>query len=233
MIFNECGWKIMKYRFDFSRAAKNYNSFANLQKEVAQKLSSLANAINYPALDLGCGTGYLGESLQIYPFDISHEMCKIAFKEQNHQAICGDAHFLPFLDNSFRGCISSLMLQWCDLSLIFSEVKRILQEKGDFYFSSFVSPTLAEQIEIFGQNRFMQFHSQEYYQKTAIQHGFEIISWKIEEKTTNYPDMRAFLRSFSQIGANISAKNSPMRKDLLSKKDIAAKWFVIYAHIRA
>ncbi len=94
-------------------------------------------------LDVGCGPGYLTAAIsQSYPslkvvgFDISDIMIKIAGRNwlkrhSNLQLMIGDAHRLPFQDNSVDYVISSLSLHhWSDAKVVFNEMRRVLKPGG-------------------------------------------------------------------------------------------------------
>ncbi|MBT4879330.1 MAG: methyltransferase domain-containing protein, partial [Alphaproteobacteria bacterium] len=85
---------------NFSSAAKTYNQYSELQKEVAAEVFfRIKNKImpGHQILDLGCGTGYLAKiinaemllsgfsnpALKITQVDISHEMVAAASQIKN------------------------------------------------------------------------------------------------------------------------------------------------------
>ena len=138
----------------FSRAANTYDSVAELQRRIGNRLLDFLPA--EPAevvLDLGCGTGFFAKSLQAaYPhsrvigLDLAEGMaCYAAKYLSDHQWLCGDAESLPLADNSVDIIFSSLAIQWCeDNKALFSEVFRVLKPAGHFVFSTLGPNTLHE-----------------------------------------------------------------------------------------
>lgn len=138
----------------FSRAAETYDSVANLQRRIGNRLISFLPPV--PAkvvLDLGCGTGFFAKPLQeAYPdgqvigLDLAEGMVDHASKHQpGCQWLCGDAENLPMADNSVDIIFSSLAIQWCeDSQALFAEVFRVLKPSGSFVFATLGPNTLHE-----------------------------------------------------------------------------------------
>ena len=97
------------------------NRMATIQTEMTERAIELLalpeGSTGLHILDLGCGTGFSGETIEEYGhhytgLDISHDMLKIA-KENNGSVIQGDmGAYLPFRPATFDGCISISALQW-------------------------------------------------------------------------------------------------------------------------
>jgi demethylmenaquinone methyltransferase/2-methoxy-6-polyprenyl-1,4-benzoquinol methylase len=96
-----------------------------------------AQAVGLPAgpvLDLGCGTGRLGERLArrstVIGVDLSHAML-LAARHRARPAIHlveGSAFRLPFADATFGGAVSGFVLRNLDdLSSAFAELARVLR----------------------------------------------------------------------------------------------------------
>ena len=113
----------------FGQAASSYDSYACLQRDIADKLfSQLPVAEPASILDLGSGTGYCAGILsQRFPdatitsLDLADAMLRYARANSNKQQqgksefwLCGDAENLPFSDQSFDLVISNLTIQWCE-----------------------------------------------------------------------------------------------------------------------
>lgn len=138
----------------FSKAASGYDSAAQLQRDVGDRLFSIVpkNKVN-PVLDLGCGTGYYGGKLaQQFPsscilsMDIAQGMLQVARRKFNTiTAVCADAEFLPFKDNAIDLVFSNLAIQWCqDSQRLFAELYRVLAPGGQCVISTFQDGTLKE-----------------------------------------------------------------------------------------
>ncbi|ELP92143.1 hypothetical protein EIN_381000 [Entamoeba invadens IP1] len=103
--------------------AKKYSTNSRMsfiQQEMTERAIELMNLngrTNLHILDLGCGSGFSGTTLemngQLYTgMDISFDMLKIA-KESNGSVVQGDmGGYLPFRPNTFDGCISISAIQW-------------------------------------------------------------------------------------------------------------------------
>ncbi len=96
--------KIIRKNFDASRMS--YSAFEEKYgffKALAKSLSDFLNAKGESCLDVGCGTGILGEVLtgwKITGIDISKEMVREASGKLEH-VVVGDGERLPFRDDSF------------------------------------------------------------------------------------------------------------------------------------
>lgn len=118
---------------NFSRAAKNYDQVAIVQKQAAQKLCQLASPfINDDSriLDLGCGTGFIAQNLsqKIFECDLSFAMLQ---QPRNGHKIQCDFTNLPFKKNSFDLLISSFSLQWLeDFETYFANFSALLKPQG-------------------------------------------------------------------------------------------------------
>ncbi|MBI3755729.1 MAG: methyltransferase domain-containing protein [Deltaproteobacteria bacterium] len=154
-----------RIKLAFSRSARNYDSFALLQREMAaellKKVVSLPSAPRLPhpiILDIGCGTGFLTYGLanafpdaNIFGCDISHAMTELA-KDKGQGArdkkvyfFTADGGVLPYKDETFDMVVSNLTYQWIhDIKTAFSEAHWVLRPAGLFIFSTLGPKTLKE-----------------------------------------------------------------------------------------
>jgi len=117
---------------EFEKHAKEYDSFAVVQKKVAKELMSRVDFKPKNILDIGCGTGevYKNISWDIDRFvgvDSSATMCQLHPKSDKIEIICADFESENFKDKIKKGLpfdlvVSSSSLQWAqeiDLTLKF------------------------------------------------------------------------------------------------------------------
>lgn len=205
---------------DFSRAAKTYDHYALLQRNVTDKLFEICKPSSGVVLDIGCGTGYFHELLRknkiylpLVQADISQEMCKVAASyassiEYGGTYTCAlDMHNLPFADNSFSSIFSSMTMQWSQvLKQVISEAKRVLINKGNFSFSIVADGSLHELREAFllaGLNPpIHDFISHAQIETTLRQIGFSTYEIYNETITMFYEDIYSLLRAIKNIGAS-------------------------------
>lgn len=150
----------------FSAAADSYDSAADLQRRIVDKLQNTLTSYlaeqkeacddssPLSILDLGTGTGYGLTGLsnrfpnaQCYALDIAEGMLRHARNVHGNQCqyLAGDAENLPLADNSVDLIFSSLSIQWCQHPFVlFSEIKRVLKPGGRFVFATLGPESLCE-----------------------------------------------------------------------------------------
>ena len=139
----------------FGRAARHYDKAAAFQRRVGHLLLDQLPALipaGSRALDLGCGTGYFSEQLQLRGYRVCAADLSVQMLDQA-QIRCGDkvsyleadAENLPLDDNQFDVAFSSLALQWCeDLSVPLRELRRVVKPGGLILFSTLADGSLSE-----------------------------------------------------------------------------------------
>ncbi len=142
----------------FSRAAAVYHSRAELQRAVAGKLLSyLGDPLDAERiLELGCGTGFLTESLlghlehaRIDAVDISASMIEqarqaVAASPRVHWHVCDVRNYQPG-GEVYDLISSSSSLQWMQpLDALFSRLALMLKPEGRLLCSLMVEGTLGE-----------------------------------------------------------------------------------------
>ena len=128
-----CVMKKVKIKSDYDKSAETYDSrYREIQYLKYQGM--LENIeLKGKVLDLGCGTGILGEFLneRLVGIDISLEMLKQG--EDREKFIQGDMENIPFKENSFDTVLSfSAFMNLSDLNKGLREVKRVLKRGGLF-----------------------------------------------------------------------------------------------------
>ena len=140
----------------FSRAAESYDSVAQLQRDIADRLLEwLPPQVAGKLLDLGCGTGYAAPLLrERYPqapllhLDLAHGMLTFAREQRpvpDAHYLCGDAEQLPLADASVELIWSSLAVQWCEQpERLLAELARVLKPGGRCLLATLGPDTLHE-----------------------------------------------------------------------------------------
>lgn len=220
-----------KIKSNFNRFSKNYDSLANLQKQVAHKLCEFAAPEikkSQNILDLGCGTGFITQNItqnlnpkefaakNIFQLDIAYNMLaqnNAAPVAQNIFNINGDIENLPFKPNSFDLVLSSLAFQWINnLELTLKNIKEICQKsKSSLVFSVFVEDTLGELKKSAQQaninlaiNDFISLNNL----KTLITENFPNHQIELQNFSLEHENVLDLIASMKYIGASYSNKKS-------------------------
>ncbi|ARN74228.1 malonyl-ACP O-methyltransferase BioC [Oceanicoccus sagamiensis] len=201
----------------FSRAATTYDSVADLQRRIGNRLTDFLPAIAAQVVvDLGCGTGYFARPLQTaYPdgqiigLDLAEGMVNHAAKHQSGcQWLCGDAENLPLADNSVDIIFSSLAIQWCeDNTALFAEVFRVLKPAGRFVFATLGPNTLHElrsaweEVDNFVHvNRFVE---RDIIDQAISDAGFSAACLAVEENIVlEYDTLKQLTKELKALGAH-------------------------------
>ena len=204
----------------FSRAASTYDSVADLQRQVGEKLIGLLPVVSAElVLDLGCGTGFFSSHLQqafprahIVGLDLAEGMTQYAAKHQQTDSwLCGDAENLPLADECVDIIFSSLAIQWCeDNEALLSEVIRVLKPGGRFIFSTLGPNTLFELRDAWRAvddymhvNRFVD---QSVIERAVAMSGFCAQTfkddWSEEVIVLEYDSLKQLTRELKSLGAH-------------------------------
>jgi len=218
----------------FSKAAKNYESSAFLQKEVASRLLERLELMNIkPAhvLDAGCGTGYCSRALKkkykksnIIGVDIAPGMIEQAklknglFNKIDYQ--CADINKLPFANNYFDLVFSNLTVQWVmEPKIAFLELNRVLKPGGILIFSSMGEDTLTELKQSWASVD-SEIHVNHFFDMKQV--GDQVFASNFENTvmdrdiiTMTYKTMVGLMKDLKAIGAN--NLNSERSKGLMGK----------------
>lgn len=211
----------------FGRAAAHYDSVAQVQRQIGQRLLQGLPAENRgPWLDLGCGTGYFTPRLvdrceSVLGLDLAEGMLEFARQRlrnerpgQPVQWLCGDAEALPLADAALAGVFSSLAIQWCaNLPLLFGELQRVLQPGGRVLLATLGPRTLHELRQAWSAvddyTHVNHFAPAETLQRAIAASGLQLNSWQSEEIVLRYADVRDLTHALKTLGAhNMNAGQS-------------------------
>ncbi len=196
----------------FSRFCKNYDKEATLQRNASQHLVYIAkDYLKGEILDLGCGTGFIGEFLErkLIGLDISKSMLEIAMSK-GYITIQGDIENLPFKKESFDVVLSNFSLHWLDLDKAFSEVYRILNKNGYFIFNLPIENTLSAVEKITGKRYFNFLDRKEVLNLTTKY--FEIEDYEILNYKLKFSNGFELLKHLHNTGVNINPKKSSFKE---------------------
>jgi malonyl-CoA O-methyltransferase len=222
-----------KIQRGFNGAAKRYDLFSSLQREIADKLLTQVRTETLPStlLDVGCGTGYLTIKLKehlpqgkIFGLDLAQEMLKVArSKEDNISWILGDGNDLPFDDGKFDLVISNLSYQWSgDLSRAFAQARRVLVPQGILACTLFGYNTCQELFQCLdeaktGALQFSRLPDELKVRQALINSGFEAPTVELEEIKIGFKDMYELITWLKSIGANNLSREGFLGSETIAK----------------
>jgi len=218
-----------RVRLSFERAAPTYDSAADVQRRICDRLlAGLPDIRVDRLLDAGCGTGYAQPLLQTrFPhaqalaLDLSPAMlghiatpcCRLA----------GDLEHLPLADASLDLYWSSLAVQWCELVLALREARRTLKPGGRLALASLGPATFHELRHAFAEvdahRHTLSFHSPDEIRQLALDAGFTAVDVQKSTEIAHYPDFKSLLKAVKAVGAN--QVGAGQRRSLMSRTAFA------------
>jgi malonyl-CoA O-methyltransferase len=211
----------------FSRAARDYDAAAVLQREVCRRMLERLDYIKQSPvkiLDAGSGTGWGTRQLtqrypaaQVVALDIALGMLNVArehsgwwrklFSGSQQSHVCADVEALPLATNSVEMVWSNLALQWCnDPPATFQELHRVLKTDGLLMFSTFGPDTLKELRSVFqgvdGYNHVSRFIDMHDFGDMLTHSGFAEPVMDMEIITLTYADVKSMMQDLRSIGAH-------------------------------
>ncbi len=214
-------------RAAFDRASATYEAAAILQSRVADELISRLEPFDLRPqiiLDLGAGTGRATADLKrryrrslVIALDLAPGMLHQAERHQSFfrrfERVCADAAHIPLESASVDIVFSNLMLQWCELDDVFSEVRRVLKPQGFFAFTTFGPDTLKELRSAWAEadahshvNRFLDMHD---VGDALVRAGLQEPVLDIDRTQLTYQDGMALMRDLKSIGARNATAGRP------------------------
>lgn len=204
----------------FGRAAAHYDSVAQVQRQIGQRLlQQLPEDNGGHWLDLGCGTGYFTPQLvdrceSVLGLDLAEGMLNFARQRlrderplQTVQWLCGDAEALPLADASLSGIFSSLAIQWCaDLPQLFAELQRVLKPGGRILLATLGPRTLHELRQAWSAvddyTHVNHFAPAEALHRAIDASGLQLTHWQSEDIVLRYPQVRDLTHALKTLGAH-------------------------------
>ena len=174
---------------EFSRFAKQYDTYNIIQSEVAKKLVSMIDKRNYNSIiDIGCGSGLVYKNIvdksisfeQFTAVDFSMEMLNVHPSSKNIEKKYFDFNDRESFNslNSYDIVISSSALQWSsDLDMTIKEISKLSTES---YFSFFTSNTFSTLHRVAGIKS--PIYSQESIKKILTKYyncSFEVVEYHL------------------------------------------------------
>ena len=221
----------------FSEAASRYDSFAKVQKTVAQNVASMAIANLKPGqrvLDLGVGTGTVLKQLSaaesdidLVGVDIAEGMVREAKASRtlsDQSLLVADIEALPFADDCFDLAVSSLAIQWCDdLASLFADIYRVLKPGARAVLATLGPQTLAE-LKAAWRAVDAAVHVNGFASAAAVTQFAEVAGFKVsllqQTEQLTYAELMPLLRELKAIGAH--NMHSHARRGLMTKSTFAA-----------
>ncbi len=200
----------------FSDAAKDYDTFARFQHQLAKRLLAMCPQTNKQSiLDLGCGTGYClpllnqhYENATLTGADIAPGMLDVAKQAYPKFHFCvADAESLPFENEQFDLVFSNLAVQWCDdFSQVLKQAYACLKPGGHLVLSTLADGTLDELKQAWStvdQHQHVNQFDDEHDLKFMIESsGFTIQQCDIATLYDFHSDVRGLTDSLKRIGAH-------------------------------
>ncbi|ADO82018.1 malonyl-ACP O-methyltransferase BioC [Ilyobacter polytropus] len=209
---------------NFSRGAKTYDNYAQVQKHMADKLEIFVHGSKkqYNILEVGCGTGIFSQKiLKRFPnskidlLDISPAMVETA-KEK-----LGDSPNLNFIvedvenynpEKKYDLIFSNATFQWIDDQMrLFNHLYSLLDYGGKIAFSTFGNKTYFELRESLSTLDPELKYSQKFVkldEMTEITNkNFRILAADEDFFIEKFENVMAFLKAIKGIGSNSALSN--------------------------
>ncbi|MFI0489503.1 MAG: malonyl-ACP O-methyltransferase BioC [Yersinia sp. (in: enterobacteria)] len=194
----------------FSKAARSYDSAADLQRATGETLLELGlRHAGETVLDAGCGTGYFSRrwrelGKRVVALDLAAGMLEYA--RQQHAAddyLLGDIEHIPMPDQSVDLCFSNLVVQWCaDLAAAVAELYRVTRPGGIILFSTLADGSLDELGQAWQQvdnkRHINDFLSLQHINAACKGYRHQLTAQRYQQ---HFPDVIALMRSLQGIGA--------------------------------
>lgn len=221
-----------KVKRRFSKNAKTYDKYANVQKLMGNKLIELLEDKQFDKiLEIGSGTGYVTDLLRkkyphadITAMDIAEGMIDLTSKKMqglNINFICGDFE-LADIQDKYDLIISNATIQWFNNhKTSVNKMKSLLNDNGVICISTFGSKTFKELHDTYKalQDNSMDYikPGQDFYDSDRLEElmrsefASENIRVLDEIYVEKFHDCMSFFNSIKKIGANNASSSSSVK----------------------
>ena len=195
----------------FSKHAKSYDRYAQLQKSMAERMASLL-PVPLPdyVLEIGCGTGLITIHLLTQPItqliliDIAPGMLEILSSSlslpENTKIISGNAERIEF-KNMGLICANAVFQWFQKPQETLKKLNQALKDNGKLIFSTFGPRTLVEFREAANLASPIDLYKNEIWTKMIHNAGFAIKNCDVEIRKIFFPNTLTLLKNLQQIGA--------------------------------
>lgn len=195
----------------FSRHAKTYDRYAQLQKSMAERMASLLpSPLPDNVLEIGCGTGLFTRHLLTQPArklvlnDIAPGMLEILSNSLtlplNTEIFPGNAERVNF-ENMDLICANAVFQWFQNSQEALMKLHQALTPKGGLIFSTFGPKTLIEFRQAANLESPINLYDKDIWKKMIIDSGFLIKHWDVEIRKIFFSNSLSLLKNLQQIGA--------------------------------
>ena len=195
----------------FSKHAKSYDRYAQLQKSMAERMASLL-PVPLPdyVLEIGCGTGLFTRHLLTQPIrqliliDIAPGMLEFLSSSlslpENTKIISGNAERIEF-ENMGLICANAVFQWFQKPQETLKKLNQALKGNGKLIFSTFGPRTLVEFRDAANLSSPIDLYKNEIRIKMIHNAGFAIKNCDVEIRKIFFPNTLTLLKNLHQIGA--------------------------------
>lgn len=195
----------------FSKHARSYDRYAQLQKSMAERMASfLPDPLPDNILEIGCGTGLFTRHLLTQPIrqlilnDIAPGMLEILNNSislpENTKIVSGNAERIDF-ENMDLVCANAVFQWFRKPQETLKKLNCALKNKGELIFSTFGPKTLLEFREAANLTSPIDLYTNDAWKKMIHDSGFVIKNFEIEIRKIFFPSTLTLLKNLQQIGA--------------------------------
>ncbi len=195
----------------FSKHARTYDRYAQLQRSMAERLASLLpTPLPDSVLEIGCGTGLFTRHLLTQPVktlilnDIAPGMLKILSNSLtlplSAKLVPGNAERIHF-DKMNLVCANTVFQWFKDTQKVLKKINQALTTDGRLIFSTFGPKTLIEFREAANLMSPIALYNKERWVEMIRDSGFSINSMNVEIRKIFFSSSLSLLKNLQQIGA--------------------------------